>query len=55
MCYDRDEIVAIVDNCSDIDQLNEVCAAFKYLIDENYQNKSLHIRVVTNNRFKELT
>lgn len=54
MCYTKQEIETITNNCKDILQLYKVCKSFKYLIDNRYLTKSLHLRMVTSLRFIKL-
>lgn len=55
MCYTKQEVEIIANNCSDLLQLDDVCICFKYLIDNNYIQKNIHLRTVTLVRFVELS
>ncbi len=55
MNYTKQEIEKITSNCKDLLQLDDVCICFKYLIDNNYIEKSFHLRLVTSLRFAELS
>jgi len=55
MCYTKQEIEIIANNCSDLLQLDDVCICFQYLIENNLLEKSMHLRTVTLVRFVELS
>ena len=55
MSYSKEEIEAIVKSCSTEKELTDACISFKYLIDNNYLKRTLHINTVTGIRYMQLT
>ncbi|WP_372744309.1 hypothetical protein [Lutibacter sp.] len=54
MIYTREEVETIVNNCKNETQLLTVCQQFKFLIDNKYQVKSLHLNVITQLKLRQL-
>ena len=54
MCYSKQEIETIVNNCNTDIQLYDVCASFNYLIENNYLQRSFHLNTITHLKFIEL-
>ena len=53
MVYSKTEIETIVNNCANEKQLLNVCEQFKFLIDNKYQLKSLHLSLITHLKLQE--
>lgn len=54
MEYAKVEISTIIKNCKNLVQLYNACECLVYLINNQYQKKSLHVYVITALREKEL-
>lgn len=54
MEYSKKEIETIVNGCNTEVELMDICLGFQFLVDNNYQTKTLHLNLVAHLKLQQL-